>query len=171
MAINSEPDIHNLVICANIFIRKGDKFLVLRRSQQKRWAAGVVHPVGGKVDLGEDPITAARRESREETGIAVKNLSLLAVILEIDPVKAEPGNWMIFHFVGEYDSGELAQTAEGELVWLTEAQIKKAKLFPSVKAVIDHMFDTSTGPVFARFEYKTDSEIDMAEAKIYDTSK
>lgn len=171
MAINSEPDIHNLVICANIFIRKGDKYLMLRRSPQKRWAAGVVHPVGGKVDLGEDPITAAQREAREEAGVAVKNLSLLAVILEIDPVKSEPGNWMIFHFVGDYDSGEAEQTEEGELVWLSEAEIKQAKLFPSVQAVIDHMFDNTTGPVFARFEYKTDSEINMAEARIYDTTK
>lgn len=171
MAINTEPDIHNLVICANIFIRKGDKFLVLKRSPKKKWAAGVVHPVGGKVDLGEDPITAAQREAREETGVAVKNLSLLAVILEIDPVKTEPGNWMIFHFVGDYDSGEVTDREEGELLWLTQDQIRQSKLFPSVKAVIDHMFDQTTGPVFARFEYKTDSEIDTSEVRIYDTAK
>lgn len=171
MAINNEPDIHNLVICANIFIRKADKYLVLRRSPLKKWAADVVHPVGGKVDLGEDPLTAAKREALEETGLTVKNLTLLAVILEVDPVKAEPGNWMIFHFVGDYDSGQIARTEEGELVWLTEEEIRHSKLFPSVKAVIGRMFDNSTGPVFARFEYKTDSEIDMAEAKIYDTPK
>jgi 8-oxo-dGTP diphosphatase len=171
MAINNDPDIHNLVICANVFIRRGNKFLVLQRSPQKRWAAGVVHPVGGKVDLGEDPITAAQREAREEAGVAVKNLSLMAVILEIDPVKTEPGNWMIFHFVGDYDSGEVTQTEEGELLWLTQDEIKQARLFPSVQAVIGHMFDQTTGPVFARFEYKTDSEINMAEAHIYDTAK
>src|SRR6266705_3523935 len=141
MTINNEPDIHNLVICANVFIRKDDKFLVLKRSPLKRWAAGVVHPVGGKVDLGEDPFTAAKREALEETGLTVTNLSLRAVILEIDPVKAEPGNRMIFYFIGDYDSGTVGGTDEGELMWLNEAEFKSKDLFPSVRAIVDSLFD------------------------------
>jgi 8-oxo-dGTP diphosphatase len=160
MAINHEPDIHHLVMCANIFIRKDDKYLVLRRSTLKRWAAGVVHPVGGKIDLNEDPLTAAKREAFEETGVTVRNLKLEAVIFEVEPVKAEPGNWMIFHFSGEYDSGEVMQTEEGELVWLTENEIKKEKLFPSVRVIVDRIFDPNASTIFARFEYKSDGELD-----------
>ena len=166
MPINNEPDIHSLVLCANIFIKKGDKYLVLRRSPLKRWAADVVHPVGGKVDLNEDPLTAAKREALEETGLAVKNLELEAVIFEVEPVKAEPGNWLIFHFTGEYDHGEPIQTEEGELIWLTEEQIKGEKLFPSVKAIVDKIFDPAIGPVFARFEYLNDRELDPTKMKI-----
>jgi len=153
-------------MCANIFIQKDDKYLVLRRSPLKRWAAGVVHPVGGKIDLNEDPLTAAKREALEETGVAVKNLKLEAVILEVEPVKAEPGNWIIFHFSGEYDSGEVLNTEEGELVWLTADEIKQEKLFPSVRAIVDKIFDPNSGTIFARFEYKSDHELDSGAMTI-----
>lgn len=57
---------HKLVICANVFIRKDDKYLLLRRSPHKKYAPNYVHPVGGKVDLDEDPMEAGKRELLEE---------------------------------------------------------------------------------------------------------
>ena len=90
MPINNTPDIHEQIICANIFIRKDDKYLVLRRSQLKKYAPDVIHPVGGKVNLGENPYTTAEREVEEEAGVKVKNMRLEAVIQEIKPVKGTP---------------------------------------------------------------------------------
>src|SRR5579872_5769858 len=107
MAVNTKPDIHELVICANCFIKKGDKYLVLRRSKDKKYAPGVVHPVGGKVELGEDPFSAAIREVDEETGVKVGNLRLEAVLLERKPHLNEPWDWLIFHFSGDYLSGDI----------------------------------------------------------------
>ena len=153
MPINTAPDIHQQVICANVFVRKDDKYLVLRRSPQKKYAPGVVAPIGGKVDLGENPHTAAVRELQEEAGVTVKNMRLEAVIQEITPVKDEPYNWLIFHFSGDYDAGEVTTTEEGELVWLTEDELKNEKFFPSVQALIGHILDHEQGTVFATFEY------------------
>jgi 8-oxo-dGTP diphosphatase len=141
MPINNVPDIHEQIICANIFIRKDDKYLVLRRSPLKKYAPDVIHPVGGKVDIGENPFTTAVREVQEEAGVQVKNIRLEAVIQEIKPVTDEPYNWLIFHFSADYDSGEVITTEEGELVWLTANQIKAEKLFPSVRLVIDQILD------------------------------
>jgi 8-oxo-dGTP diphosphatase len=153
MPINSSPDIHEQVICANVFIRKDGKYLVLRRSPLKKYAPDVVHPVGGKVDLGENPHTAAIREVLEETGLSIKNLRLEAVILEIKPVADEPYNWLIFHFSADYDSGEVQTTEEGELILLTDQELKTAKLLPSVHLIIEHILDRQQGTVFATFEY------------------
>lgn len=158
MAINNTPDIHEQIICANIFIRKDDKYLVLRRSPLKKYAPGVIHPVGGKVDIGENPYTTAVREVKEETGVAVKNLRLEAVIQEIKPVKDEPYNWLIFHFSADYDSGDIITTEEGELVWLTAEEIKAEKLFPSVKLVIDHILNRELGTVFTTLEYDDEKQ-------------
>ncbi|HEX5447625.1 MAG TPA: NUDIX domain-containing protein, partial [Candidatus Saccharimonadales bacterium] len=151
--INSEPDIHKLVICANCFVKKGDRYLVLKRSEKKRYAPGVIHPIGGKVNLNENPYACAIREVREEAGITVTNLRLRTVFLEIKPNVGDPHNWMIFHFLGDYESGEIHKTEEGELMWLTTDEVKKAELFPSVRVFINEILDEKLGTAFSTIEY------------------
>lgn len=158
MAINNAPDIHEQVICANVFVRKDEKFLVLRRSPLKHYAPNVVHPIGGKVDIGENPFEAAIREVKEEAGVDVKNVRLEAVIQEIEPHKGEPYNWLIFHFSADYDKGEVLATEEGELLWLTGEDILREDLFPSVRLLIDHILDPKTGAVFATVTYDEQKE-------------
>jgi 8-oxo-dGTP diphosphatase len=165
MAITTEPDIHNLVICANVFIRRGDRYLVLKRSDQKRFAPGVIHPVGGKLELNEDALTAALREVREEAGVTVKNVRLEAVINELLPPPDHNFNWLIYHFSADYDSGEVIGTEEGELVWLTADEIRSSKLFASVKPLIREILDPSVGTVFATFTYDG-TEIDDSKSSI-----
>lgn len=159
MAINQDPHIHNLVVCANVFVRKDNKYLLLKRSPMKKYAPDVIHPIGGKVDLDEDPYTAGQRELFEEAGIKVKNMRLEAVLTEIAPVKGEPYNWVIFHFSADYDSGEIKKTEEGELVWLTAEEIPQQKLFPSLRAVVENILNPNDGTVFARMEYTDQNEI------------
>jgi 8-oxo-dGTP diphosphatase len=151
--MNNPPHIHEQVICANIFIRKDDQYLVLRRSPAKKYAPNVIHPFGGKVDPGENPFEAAVREVKEETGVNVKNMRLEAVIQEIEPHLGEPYNWLIFHFSADYNDGELISTEEGEMVWLNADEIKAAELFPSVRLLIDHILDESTSTIFATVHY------------------
>jgi 8-oxo-dGTP diphosphatase len=171
MAITTEPDIHQLVICANVFIRRDDKYLVLRRSPQKRFAPNVVHLVGGKVDLDEDPYMAAVREVQEEAGITVKNVRLEAVINELVPQPDHNYNWLIFHFSADYASGEVQHTEEGELVWLTADEIKMEKLFQSVRPLIGNILDPEIGTTFATFEYGTDDEIDESRSVVQACAK
>lgn len=44
--------------------------VVLIRKNRPAWQAGKLNGVGGKVEEGESPITAMRREFEEETGVA-----------------------------------------------------------------------------------------------------
>jgi len=158
MPINTAPDIHEQIICANIFVRKGDQYLVLRRSPLKKYAPGVVAPIGGKVDIGENPYATAVREVKEESGVSVKNMRLEAVIQEIKPVIGEPYNWLVFHFSADYDAGEVITTEEGELVWLTAEQLRTEKVFPSVGLTLEHILNRETGTVFATVQYDQDKE-------------
>lgn len=154
MAINQKPEIHNLVICSNVFIRKDGKWLLLKRSEKKKFAPNYIHPFGGKVDLDENPYEAAIREVREEVGIKVKNLKLEAIINELKPDKNSQENWLIFHFSADYDSGEVIKTDEGEAVLLTTEEVKNSKLFPSVKSIIDSILDEDIGTVFTSNSYE-----------------
>jgi 8-oxo-dGTP diphosphatase len=170
MAINQKPNIHEIVACANIFVRKDDKYLLLKRSAQKNYAPNVVHPIGGKIDPNEDPFTAAQRELLEEAGIKVNNMRLEAVVMEIKPVPDEPYNWLIFHFSADYESGDMITTEEGEFVWLTAEEILKEQLFPSVREIIANILNPNDGTVFARIPYDEQARI-VEDGKIINVCK
>ena len=154
MAINSKLNVHKLIVCANMFVKKGDRYLLIKRSAKKKYNVGFVNPIGGKVDVGEDPMVAAQREAMEEAGVKVKNIKLEAVITEIKPEKERKENWLVFHFSGEYESGELKKCDEGEFIWFDKDDIPAQNLYPSVKQVIKYILNEDKGTAFASFTYK-----------------
>jgi len=168
MPINTDPHIHKLVMCANVFIRKDGKWLMLKRSEQKRFAPGYFHTVGGKIDPDEDPYTGALREVKEEAGVAVKNMRLEAVTFEIAPVKENRDeNWLCFYSSADYDSGEVAQTEEGELILIDGADILDQKLIPSIRAIIHHILDPKDGTVFLKMRYDEKGDIIETENVVH----
>lgn len=166
MAINQKPNIHELVICSNIFVRKDGKYLLLKRSPKKKFAPGVVHPFGGKLDDKENAFVGAQRELLEEAGIKVKNMRLEAVLLEITPTREMYNNWLIFHFSADYESGKIKETEEGEVIILSEEEILKQNLFPSVRQVIRNILNPNDGTVFATFKFDGDGNVIESENDI-----
>jgi 8-oxo-dGTP diphosphatase len=162
MAINSTENTHDIVISANMFVRRDGKYLVIRRSTLKKTLPNHVHSIGGKADLDEEPMHAAIRELYEEAGLRVKDIRCEAVVTEVwpkDHTSPYPTNWQIFYFSGEYTDGEITQTEEGELIWLTQEELMREKIFPSVKKILPYILDNYNGTVFARFRYTSDMEI------------
>jgi 8-oxo-dGTP diphosphatase len=153
MTVNQRPEIHQLVMCVNAFVRKDGKYLMLKRSSKKNYAPSVIHPVGGKIELNESPFSAIQREVKEEAGITIKNIRLEAVVLEIKPYKTTKANWLIFHFSADYDSGQLTETQEGKFVFLSPEEITEQNLFPSMAEIIKHILNPKDGIVFATFEH------------------
>lgn len=152
--MNQKPSVLPMVICANVFIRKDGKYLLMKRSPDKKYAPNKIHPFGGKMDKGENPYIGAVREVREEVGIEIENLKLEAVIYELDPDKELAADWIVFYFSADYKSGEVIKSEEGEVVYLTDDEVKKSDLFPSVKTIIDHILNKNDGTVFTTNSYK-----------------
>jgi 8-oxo-dGTP diphosphatase len=151
--INQKPNVHQMVVCANVFIRKDGKYLMMKRSADKKYAPNKIHPYGGKVDKNENPLDAAIREVKEEAGVDIKNVRLEAVILELTDEKDLPVNWLIFYFSADYAGGEVKKTEEGKAVYLTDEEIKKSDLFPSVKKAINNILNPDDGVVFSTNKY------------------
>ncbi|MFA6474424.1 MAG: NUDIX domain-containing protein [Patescibacteria group bacterium] len=166
MPINTDPHIHQNVMCANVYIRKGDKYLLLKRSPKKRFLPNLINPIGGKIEPNENPYQAALREVQEEAGITLKNLRLEAVILEIQPYKDKPHNWLVFHFSADWDAGELQPTEEGEFMWFTAAEIPQQPLFPSVREIIHHILNPKDGTVFATISYDEKGKVVNVEKQL-----
>lgn len=57
-------------LTADVFVVRDDTFLTLARGPGR--GEGVWYVPGGGVDRGEDPLDAAVRETREETGLEVQ---------------------------------------------------------------------------------------------------
>ncbi|MDQ3098817.1 MAG: NUDIX domain-containing protein [bacterium] len=161
MSVNSEPNIHKLVICANVFVKRGSSLLMLRRSLAKTYLPGYVQPIGGKVHLDEDPLTCVKRELMEEAQIEVKNLRLKAIVTENKSKedKTYQTNWQIFQFIGEYEGTTVGTTDEGELMWLSVEEIKKEKVADSIASILDLLIDPQKGIIFAKYNYGKNNEI------------
>ena len=59
-------------LCVHVWIQNADgRYLLTRRAPEKSWA-GLWEITGGSALAGEDSLTAALREAKEETGIVLK---------------------------------------------------------------------------------------------------
>ncbi|HSI37253.1 MAG TPA: NUDIX domain-containing protein, partial [Tepidisphaeraceae bacterium] len=59
-----------LYVCSFAFPPARDRVLLIRKNRPA-WQAGKLNGVGGKIEPGETPRQAARREFEEETGLAL----------------------------------------------------------------------------------------------------
>ena len=75
------PHIHERIdFTVSIFIVRDQKVLFIFHKQLNRWL-----PIGGHIELDENPEAAALREAKEESGLDVK------LVGERPPLKEEPG--------------------------------------------------------------------------------
>jgi len=79
--------------------------------------------------------------------------------MELKPVKGGDGNWLIFHFSADYDSGELITTEEGKFVYLSAEEMLFKDLFPSVRLTIQHILNPKDGTVFCTFRYDNEGKV------------
>src|SRR5207248_9954314 len=68
---------HHDGLTADVFVVRESTFLVLERGPGL--GEGVWYIPGGLVERGEDPLAAAIRETREETGLQLEDVRLLRV--------------------------------------------------------------------------------------------
>ena len=141
-----------MIVCVNIFLQRKNKVLMIKRSVQKIHAPGFIHPIGGKVEKGESPLQAVKRELIEESGLKAKNIHLKAVVVENSPYHKEE-DWLIFHFTGDYTGGKTTKTDEGELLWIDKDKLTKQKLHPSLKKFIKSILEPTKEVIFISFDH------------------
>jgi 8-oxo-dGTP diphosphatase len=102
------------------FLYCGDDYLFLRRNISKRIDPGKVNGVGGRLEKGEDYLTAALREIQEETGyILVKEALTFSGIIKLQEGLEE--DWVLCCFKAEVPTKNIpigTHTDDGELFWV-----------------------------------------------------
>ena len=95
-----------------VYLKSRGKVLLIRkavgRSHEGEWIG-----LGGKLELGEDPMSSAVREFREESGLTLVDPKLRGTLIWIDEVQCG----IIHIFTGTRWSGSVSESEEGELRW------------------------------------------------------
>jgi 8-oxo-dGTP diphosphatase len=135
-----------------IFLTRGEKLLLLKGDRSKRLWSGLYNGIGGHVEQGEDVLTAAKRELREETGLVKTNLWLCG-IMTVD-TQTNPGV-CIYIFKGECSQGELIPSNEGSLEWVEASDINNLPLVSDLPVLLPRILMMKFGkpPFSAQSRY------------------
>ena len=121
VSILEKTNFVNIVV--SIAINKNNKYLLVKEA--KKEILGLWNFPAGKVEFGEDLITAAKREAKEETGYTCKITGLLGInFFYWDDM---PGLTIRFNFLGKITSSKQNTLADdiSEISWFNLNEIEE----------------------------------------------
>ena len=114
-------------VCVGGFLAKKNKFLFVKRSPKKSWAANRWDIVGGHCKRRESPLKALKRETFEEIGVRILNTRLLASIL-ISDKKSGDFTYHIYMITSWKGKPRNTSKEHTKIKWLTRKKQGKVKI-------------------------------------------
>lgn len=133
------------------YVMDGDKTLMLYRNKKENdYHQGKWNGLGGKFEHGESPEDCAKREIKEEADLTVKSMKMKGFITF--PLFDGKDDWYVFLFVIDDYKGELIDSPEGRLKWVTNDKLEELNLWEGDKIFMSWLF----GEKFfsAKFNYE-----------------
>jgi 8-oxo-dGTP diphosphatase len=141
-----QTDRYQLIPRTLVFLMRGENVLLIRVAEDRGAWAGLYNGVGGHIEAGENPHSAALREISEETGIIPHELRLCGII--VVHLGSSPGIG-IHVFVGTTDEIELKASSEGQSQWIPINEIQDYSLVEDLPQIIPHAITSfRTGQTF-----------------------
>lgn len=107
------------------FIHCGDEYLFLHRAAHKKTDPNRLNGVGGKLEVGENYLQCAIRETKEETGYIVQPSDLtLAGVVQLEG--GYPEDWIMCFFKIKVSTTNIPlgkETSDGTLLWLHKDEV------------------------------------------------
>jgi len=148
-------DRYTLIPRTLIFLRRRESVLLLKGAPDKRRWAGLYNGVGGHVEMGEDVLSAARRELREETGLEPPELWLCGTIV-ID-TGSSPGVG-VYIFCGHCPQGEFRSSREGRLAWVPISELENQPLVEDLHFLLPKILAMKKGDPALSLLYSYDEQ-------------
>lgn len=144
----------SVIVGLQCFVRKNEKYLMLRRHETKNVMPGVWMAPGGTREENEGLFACARREILEETGLKIKNIRVRAIgCAYLQDLTQE----LHFHFlVADYAGGKLKpEPSVGSFRWLAPKAILQLRtLLAEHRHILPHVFGEDPRIISFRSVYK-----------------
>lgn len=119
-------------VAAHALIKKGDRYLTMRRAKINDYMPEFWDLPGGTIEFGEKIKTALKREIFEETGLKVKvNQIIFAFDLLTNPLRHQ--FWVIY--ACDYINGDIKLNLEehGKFIWMTKDEMREIRTIAFLK--------------------------------------
>ena len=128
------------------FLRNGDKYLLMKRGENRRIAPGVWSGVGGHIEPHEinNPLAACYREIEEESGIAKDAIASLELLYIIKRRSGDEIRQSYIYF-GETAQTDVIRTDEGELFGIARGDLLKREYTQTFAAMLEHYTGRNCG--------------------------
>ncbi|MGI0056388.1 MAG: NUDIX domain-containing protein [Nitrosarchaeum sp.] len=124
------------------FIHDDQKLLILKRSNKVKTMKGLWAGISGIIEKNESPLTRAKIEIYEETGISEDKIKFIkaAEKLIVNSPQYENHEWEIFPFLFEAKKPDIKLNWENsEYTWITIDELKNYNTVPSLEKVLQNL--------------------------------
>jgi len=156
-----DPSRYTIVPRTLSFVVRGRQVLLLRLGADRGEWAGRLNGIGGHIEAGEDVLTSARREIREEAGLSPGDLRLCGVVM----IDVGPPGIGLFVFVGTTQHDPPHESGpEGEVVWVDLDHLSEEATVEDLPELLPRALEGYAGRTcfFARYDYDKTGRLRIA---------